>query len=126
MKTPLSIFLVKVWAAVGWANGNLPAKVRIALDRMISRLPEVGPSDRQAATAAFARSVDIPDSSPELAELARLPIDIRRDIYLCAKHIALLDQGLSPAEQQFLRKLRNWLLLDDSTVQQIDSLIPKS
>ncbi len=125
MKSNLSLFIIKLWAAIAWADTSLSASRRKALKKLIERAVSLSPTENQTAQSYLKQTIDIPPSGTELAELPKLAADVKKDIYICALQLARLDSTPSLNGEAALKKLRTWLQLDEVSLMQVNAMLPK-
>lgn len=101
--------VIRVWAAMAWADGVLAEVESEALRRLIDRAPMLNEEDRRAALGFLARPVEL-----ELHSLGRLARDARAGIYRSAVHLAALDRHIAEAERRLLERLRAGLGLSQA------------
>jgi uncharacterized membrane protein YebE (DUF533 family) len=110
--------VIRLWAAIAWADGVLAEAEASGLRRLI-RSADLTPNERDGATLLLEREVAMPD-----AYLAELDADARRGIYRAACKLAVVDHDFSDAERKLLHKLRVILDIPDATADQIEADVP--
>jgi uncharacterized membrane protein YebE (DUF533 family) len=110
--------VIRVWAALAWADGEVIEAELRALERLIDR---VGLTDREVERArSFLREpVEL-----DTVGLASLDEPARCAIYRAALRLARVDHNIADAERAFLRRLRIGLGLEAAVVAAIEATIP--
>jgi uncharacterized membrane protein YebE (DUF533 family) len=110
--------VIRVWAAVAWADGMLAESESEGLRRLIANA-ELTPEERSEAARVLDSKVAMPD-----AYLASLSEDARHGIYHAACKMAVVDHVLSDSERAILNRLRAKLEIPDDVADQLESDIP--
>ncbi len=110
--------VIRMWAAVAWADGVLAEAEAEALRRLI-RATELTIGERREA----ARLLEIEVTLPEL-QLTTLSPEARRGIYRAACRMAGLDHVFSPTERSMLGKLRQLLGVPADIAGEIEADVP--
>jgi len=110
--------VIRVWAAVAWADGVLAEAESEGLRRLVTNA-ELTADER----AASLRLLDGPVSMPE-TELAELTPEARRGIYRAACRMAVVDHVFAESERQILDRLRGVLAVPDEVATEIEADIP--
>lgn len=110
--------VIRVWAAVAWADGGLVEPEAEGLRRLI-RSADLTAAERGAATRVLDGEVSLPD-----AYLANLDPEARRGIYRAACRMAIVDRALTSKERGVLNKLRVLLAVPDAIADDIESKLP--
>ena len=111
--------VIRVWAAVAWADGVLAESEAEALRRLI-RTAELTPEERVTAVRLLEAEVKLPE-----AYLDQLNVEARRGIYRAACRIAIVDHVLHATERKMLDKLRGMLAIPDDVAAEIEHDIPE-
>jgi uncharacterized membrane protein YebE (DUF533 family) len=111
--------VIRVWAAVAWADGVLAESEAEALRRLI-RTAELTPDERVSAVRLLEAEVKLPETY-----LDQLSSEARRGIYRAACRIAIVDHVLHATERRTLDKLRGMLAIPDDVAGEIESDIPE-
>jgi uncharacterized membrane protein YebE (DUF533 family) len=109
--------VIRLWAAVAWADGVLAESEAEGLRRLI-RSADLTPEERTEAS----RYLDGKVSPPETLEL--MAPEARRGIYRAACRMAVVDHELSATERKLLDRLRGILEIPDATAREIEAQIP--
>ncbi|HKA91778.1 MAG TPA: hypothetical protein VKE22_29145 [Haliangiales bacterium] len=106
--------VIKVWAALIWADGLIAKKEGDALRRLIET-SDLTDDERDSAWGFLEEEVALDD-----AGLAELSAPEREDIYRSAVRLAAVDDDIADEEIDFLGRLRRALALDDALAEQIE------
>lgn len=110
--------VIRVWAAVAWADGMLAEAEAEGLRRLI-RSADLTPEERAGATKFIEAKVDLPD-----VYLNNLSPDSRRGIYRAACRMAVVDHVFASAERRMLDRLQGQLGIPADIAQEIEADIP--
>jgi uncharacterized membrane protein YebE (DUF533 family) len=110
--------VIRVWAAVAWADGRLAEAEAEGLRRLI-RTADLTPDERQSATGFLDQRVDLPD-----LYLKNLNPESRRGIYRAACRMAVVDHVFAHAERKLLDRLQGMLGIPLDIAQEIEADIP--
>lgn len=110
--------VIKVWAAVAWADGMLAESEAEGLRRLI-RTADLTPDERQGATALLDARVELPD-----LYLKNLNPESRRGIYRAACRMAVVDHVFAHAERKMLDRLQSLLGIPLDIAQEIEADVP--
>ena len=110
--------VIRVWAAVAWADGLLAEAEAEGLRRLI-RTADLTPEERSAALVFIDTKVDLPD-----VYLNNLSPDSRRGIYRAACRMAVVDHVFASAERRMLDRLQGQLGIPAEIAQEIEADIP--
>jgi len=110
--------VIKVWAAVAWADGVIAEAEAEGLRRLI-RTADLTPDERKAATAFIMDKVDLPD-----VYLQDLNPESRRGIYRAACRMAVVDHVFASAERRMLDKLQGMLGIPLEIAVEIEADVP--
>jgi uncharacterized membrane protein YebE (DUF533 family) len=110
--------VIRVWAAVAWADGMLAEAEAEGLRRLI-RTADLTPDERQSATAFLDQRVDLPD-----LYLKNLNPESRRGIYRAACRMAVVDHVFAHAERKLLDRLQGMLGIPLDIAKEIEADIP--
>lgn len=110
--------VIRMWAAVAWADGTLARAESESLVRLI-RAAELTADEREQA-------MDLLRAPVELSEiyLKTLSPVSRRGVYRAACKMAMVDRVLAPAERWMLDRLRDMLELTDEEAREVEADIP--
>ena len=110
--------VIRVWAAVAWADGMLAEAEAEGMRRLI-RSTELTAEERTAATALLDKKVALPD-----VYLQNLNPEARRGIYRAACRMAVVDHVFAHAERKMLDKLRILLGVPAEIAVEIEADVP--
>jgi uncharacterized membrane protein YebE (DUF533 family) len=110
--------VIRVWAAMAWADGAIAEPESQALRRLIGAA-ELEDEERQTAYRFLDRKVEL-----DTANVAALSEDARRGIYRAACRMAAVDREVAESERSLLQRLRGHLGIADEVAQEIESGIP--
>jgi uncharacterized membrane protein YebE (DUF533 family) len=110
--------VIRVWAAVAWADGVLAEAEAEGLRRLI-RTADLTAEERTAASKFIDSKVDLPD-----VYLNNLSPDSRRGIYRAACRMAVVDHVFASAERRLLDRLQGQLAIPAEIAEEIEADIP--
>ncbi len=110
--------VIRVWAAVAWADGVLAEAEAEGMRRLI-RSADLTPDERGAATAFLDARVDLPE-----LYLKNLNPESRRGIYRAACRMAVVDHVFARAERKLLDRLQSMLGVPADIAREIEADIP--
>lgn len=110
--------VIRVWAAMAWADGTVAEAESQALRRLIAAA-ELDDQERAQAHRFLEEKVDL-----DTANVEALSEDARRGIYRAACRMAAVDRDVAPAERNLLDRLRGHLGLGDEVAGDIEAGIP--
>src|SRR5262249_6131061 len=110
--------VIRVWAAVAWADGMLAESEAEGMRRLI-RNADLTPEERSAATKFLDGKVDLPD-----VYLQNLNPESRRGIYRAACRMAVVDHVFAHAERKLLDRLQVLLGIPKETAMEIEADVP--
>jgi uncharacterized membrane protein YebE (DUF533 family) len=115
-----TLSVVRLWAAIAWADGTIAEREREVLRRMIG-LANFDPDEARLAEGLLTERSDISDAiaNPEL-----LADDAKAGIYRAACRMAMVDDELAPTERALLDQLRDKLQLAHDRARQIEYAVP--
>ncbi len=110
--------VIRVWAAVAWADGMLAEAEAEGMRRLI-RTADLTNEERADAMAML-------DSRTELPELylQNLNPESRRGIYRAACRMAVVDHVFASAERRLLDRLQHVLGIPREIAQEIEADVP--
>lgn len=110
--------VIRMWAAVAWADGVMSETEAESLGRLI-RHADLTDDERTAAREFLAARTELPETY-----LTNLTPDARRGVYRAACRMAVVDQEFSVTERALLDRLRNLLGIPVDLAQQIEAEVP--
>jgi len=111
--------VIRIWAAVAWADGVLAEAEAESLRRLI-RSAELTADEREVALQTLAGKVELPS-----AYLASLAPEARRGVYRAACRMAVVDHVFHQSERMILERLRGLLDVPDAVAQEIEADLPE-
>src|SRR5262245_43057253 len=110
--------VIRIFAAVAWADGVLAEAEAEGLRRLI-RHGELTAEERAEATRMLDVQVELPETY-----VANLTAEARRGVYRAACRMAVVDHDFSPSERKLLDRLRGVLAIPDEVGQEIEADVP--
>ncbi|MDX2088463.1 MAG: TerB family tellurite resistance protein [Kofleriaceae bacterium] len=110
--------VIRMWAAVAWADGMLAEAEAEALRRLI-RTGDMGADERAEATRLLEENVALPERY-----LTEMSPESRRGVYRAACRMAVVDHIFSTTERNMLDRLRALLGVPDDIAREIEFDIP--
>lgn len=110
--------VIRVWAAVAWADGVMSETEAESLGRLI-RHADLTEDERASAREFVATRTELPETY-----LTNLTPDARRGVYRAACRLAVVDHVFSATERALLDRLRNVLGIAVDLAQQIEAEVP--
>ena len=110
--------VIKVWAAVAWADGVLAEAEAEGMRRLI-RTADLTNEERSAAMAYLETRAEMPE-----LYLKNLNPESRRGIYRAACRMAVVDHVFANAERRMLDRLRDVLAIPADIAGEIEADVP--
>ncbi|CAN5861723.1 hypothetical protein BH11MYX3_BH11MYX3_07690 [soil metagenome] len=110
--------VIRMWAAVAWADGVLAEPEAEGLRRLI-RTAELTPEERAACGSFLEAPVPLPETY-----LTSMSVESRRGVYRAACRMAVVDHVFSDTEKKLLGKLRELLAIPGDIASEIESDVP--
>lgn len=110
--------VIRVWAAVAWADGLL-AEAEAEGMRKLIRGADLTPDERAAASQFLDTRTELPD-----VYLQNLNPESRRGIYRAACRMAVVDHVFAYAERKMLDKLQGLLGIPKDIAVEIEADVP--
>lgn len=110
--------VIRMWAAVAWADGVMSETEAESLGRLI-RHADLTDDERAGAREFVATRTELPETY-----LTNLTPDARRGVYRAACRMAVVDRVFSVTERALLDRLRNLLGIAVDVAQQIEAEVP--
>jgi hypothetical protein len=95
--------VIRIWAAMAWADDKVVAAEALAMERLI-QAAELSDEDRVTARGFLKEKVEL-----DTTNLGGLTDEARRGIYKAACRMAAVDRSLDEPERALLAKLRDGL-----------------
>lgn len=110
--------VIRMWAAVAWADGTLAQAESEGLVRLI-RAAELTADERDDAMKLLAEPVEL----SELYLTSLTPV-ARRGIYRAGCRMAMADHVFADAERWMLDRLRDMLELHEDEARELEAEVP--
>lgn len=110
--------VIRVWAAVAWADGVLAEAEAEGLRRLV-RTADLTTEERAGAIAFLDARIELPD-----VYLNNLNPEARRGIYRAACRMAVVDHVFARAERKMLDRLQNLLGIPADIAKEIEADVP--
>lgn len=110
--------VIRMWAAVAWADGVMSETEVDSLGRLI-RTADLTDDERAAARTFLDTKTGLPETY-----LTNLSPEARRGIYRAACRMAVVDHVFSVTERALLDRMRNLLGVPAEIAQQIEADVP--
>lgn len=110
--------VIRVWAAIAWADGKLAEPEAEGLRRLI-RSADLTDEEREASAKLLTAPVAMPDTF-----LSDLTEDARNGIYRAGCRIALVDHMFTQTERSMLDRLRALLGITEEHAKTIEGDVP--
>ncbi len=110
--------VIRVWAAVAWADGMLAEAEAEGLRRLI-RAADLTPAERIDAKKFLDGKVGLPE-----VYLQNLNPESRRGIYRAACRMAVVDHVFAHAERKMLDRLQGLLGIPEDIAVEIEADVP--
>jgi uncharacterized membrane protein YebE (DUF533 family) len=110
--------VIRVWAAVAWADGVLAEAEAEGMRRLI-RTADLTSAERTAALGFLEARVELAD-----VQLANLNPESRRGIYRAACRMAMVDHVFASAERKMLDRLQSVLGIPGDIAHEIEADVP--
>ena len=107
--------VIRVWAALAWADDVIQDSERNAITKLIS-VAQLTDEEREAATAMLDSKVEL-----ETESIADLSQPAREGIYRAALRLAMVDLDMAAEEAAMLKRLREGLRISDEAAANIES-----
>lgn len=112
-----ALTVIRLWAAIAWADGKIADRERDSLRKLID-LAKLGESEAPYAKLLLTERAELP------AELAEMSDESKKGIYRAACRIAMVDDELAAAERALLDQLRDKLGLSADAAKQLEYAVP--
>jgi uncharacterized membrane protein YebE (DUF533 family) len=110
--------IIRIWAAMAWADGVIADAEAVAMKRLIEAA-ELSGQERTTALGWLETKVELETGGVgELGDSARL------GVYRAAARLAAVDLEVADEERALLGRLRELLNIDEDTAKKIEADIP--
>jgi uncharacterized tellurite resistance protein B-like protein len=110
--------VIRMWAAVAWADGVMAEPELESLNRLI-RTADLTEGERAAARAFLVTKTGLPETY-----LTNLAPEARHGVYRAACRMAVVDREFAPTERALLDRMRNLLGISAEIAQAIEAEVP--
>ena len=110
--------VIRIWAAMAWADGVIADAEAVAMRRLIAAA-QLTEDEKAQASSFLASRVEL-----DTANLRELSLDARKGIYRAACRLATVDQEVAAAERIFLGRLREAMQLSEDEAREIEKSVP--
>src|SRR5258705_9350875 len=110
--------VIRMWAAMAWADGVMSEAEADGLRRLI-RTADLTAEERSVATTFLATPIPLPET-----DMRALTPEARRGIYRAACRLAVVDHVFAAAERQALDRMRTHPGIPDETAAEIEADTP--
>jgi hypothetical protein len=111
------VAVIKVWAALVWADDVVTKPEAAAMRRLIASA-DLTESEREQALGFLDEKVEL-----DTTGLGDLPSEERQGIYRAAVTLSAIDNDIADSEIDFLERLRVGLGLDEETAERIEDSV---
>ncbi|MBA3820147.1 MAG: TerB family tellurite resistance protein [Deltaproteobacteria bacterium] len=110
--------VIRVWAAVAWADGLLAQPEADGLRRLITSA-ELSAGERAEAIRYVEEKCTLPETY-----LTSLTPEVRRGVYRAACRMAIVDRVFAKAERRMLDRVRELLAIPSDIAGEIEADVP--
>lgn len=115
---PQILNVIRVWAAIAWADGALTPEEAEGLRRLV-RNADLTDEERATAWRFISESVAMPETY-----LTSLSPIARRGVYRAACRVAVVDHVFTRNERRMLDRLRDLLGIAADSAREIEAEVP--
>jgi tellurite resistance protein len=110
--------VIRMWAAVAWADGEMSETEGESLSRLI-RTADLTDDERAGARVFLAHRTELPETY-----VSNLTPDAKRGVYRAACRMAVVDHVFSVTERALLDRLRSLLGMSVEVAQELEAEVP--
>jgi len=110
--------VIRMWAAVAWADGEMSETEGESLSRLI-RTADLTDDERAGARVFLAHRTELPETY-----VSNLTLDAKRGVYRAACRMAVVDHVFSVTERALLDRLRSLLGMSVEVAQELEAEVP--
>ena len=110
--------VIRMWAAVAWADGEMAESELVSLNRLI-RTADLTEDERVAARSFLVTRTGLPETY-----LTNLAPEARYGVYRAACRMAVVDHLLTVTERALLDRMRNLLGIPADAAREIEGEVP--
>lgn len=124
MKESVCLSLIRLWAALAWADNNLSPEQEQGLKRLVQSSTWLSDAEQTAARSFYAGDpVSFDLATLDEPAFGRLSNALREKVYLAAVHLHRLARNAPQREREFLRQLRARLRVADSAAAELEAQV---
>ena len=117
MESP-QLSVIRIWAALAWADGTVAKSEAAALSRLIDGA-DLTDGEKERARGFLEKKVDLGS-----VDIAGLSAAGKEGIFRAALRLSAIDGVLADAETQFLGRLRDKLGISEEKAKEIQASLP--
>ena len=110
--------VIRIWAALAWADGVIAESEATAMKRLIAAA-QLSEEEKQQALAFLATRTEL-----DTTNMSALSDDAKKGIYRAACRLAAVDHEVAAAERIFLGRLREGLSITEAEAREIEQGVP--
>jgi uncharacterized membrane protein YebE (DUF533 family) len=110
--------VIRIWAALAWADGVIAEAEATAMKRLIAAA-QLSEDEKATAHGFLASRVELDTSN-----MGALSDDAKKGIYRAACRLSAVDHDVAAAERIFLGRLRDGLGLSEAEAKEIEQGVP--
>lgn len=110
--------VIRIWAALAWADGVIADAEAAAMKRLVESA-DLTDEERGTALGWLDEKVEL-----DTENIAGLSDEARQGIYRAAARLAAVDLEIADEERNFLKRLREGLKIDDEAAAKIAESVP--
>lgn len=111
---PRSLAVIRIWAALAWADDVMQESERTAISKLIS-VAQLTEEERSLARSYLESKVEL-NTEP----ISGLSAAAREGVYRAALRLAMVDLEMAQEETAMLQRLREGLSIDDEAAARIE------
>jgi uncharacterized membrane protein YebE (DUF533 family) len=115
-----TLTVIRLWAAIAWADGWLSESEGVALRKLIDHAG-LDPAEKELAEGLLAKQTPLPDDMPSPNSMTD---EARAGIYRAACRMAVVDQEFADEERAVLEHLKVRLQIPNEVSKKIEAEIP--
>src|SRR5687768_795566 len=115
-----TLTVIRLWAAIAWADGWLAEREGVALRRLIDQAG-LDPAEKELAESLLAKQTPLPDDMPSPSSMTD---EARAGIYRAACRMAVVDNEFADAERAVLDHLLIRLGVPNEVAKKIEAEVP--
>jgi len=111
--------VIRIWAALAWADGVIADAEAAAMRRLIDSA-DLTDDERKTAVGWLDEKVEL-----NTANIAGLSVEARHGVYRAAARLAAVDLDVAEEERSFLGRLSAGLEIDEDTARELEKGVPQ-